>query len=44
MPDALNYPYGQPLIKGLLKSRPEDFIVTEELGFEPNGEGEHLFL
>ena len=40
----LHYPYGKPLISGLFKSRAEDFIVTEELGFEPNGEGEHLFL
>jgi tRNA pseudouridine13 synthase len=23
---------------------PEDFVVVEELGFEPSGEGEHLFL
>jgi tRNA pseudouridine13 synthase len=44
MPDIPQYPYGKPQISGLLKSRPEDFIVTEELGFEPNGEGEHLFL
>lgn len=40
----LHYPYGKPLINGLLKSCPQDFIVTEELGFEPNGDGEHLFL
>jgi tRNA pseudouridine13 synthase len=26
------------------KSRPEDFVVDESLGFEPVGAGEHLFL
>lgn len=26
------------------KLEPEDFIVVEELGFEPEGSGEHLFL
>jgi tRNA pseudouridine13 synthase len=44
MPDKLRYPYGKPAMSGLLKSMPEDFIVTENLGFEPSGEGEHLFL
>jgi tRNA pseudouridine13 synthase len=29
---------------GLLKSHPDDFRVEENLGFEPDGEGEHLFL
>ncbi len=38
------YPYGKPVISGLFKSRAEDFIVSENLGFEPDGEGEHLFL
>ena len=38
------YPYGGPAVSGLLKSTAEDFIVTENLGFEPGGEGEHLFL
>ncbi|OUS30945.1 hypothetical protein A9Q99_05365 [Gammaproteobacteria bacterium 45_16_T64] len=27
-----------------LKTRPEDFLVDEILGFEPSGEGEHLYL
>ena len=38
------YPYGKPVISGLLKSAPEDFKVTENPGFEPSGDGEHLFL
>jgi len=38
------YPYGSPAISGILKSTPADFQVNEELGFEPDGEGEHHFL
>jgi tRNA pseudouridine13 synthase len=44
MEQGLVYPYGSPIVTGVLKSRPVDFQVTEELGFEPLGEGEHLFL
>lgn len=29
---------------GRIRARDEDFIVEEELGFAPTGEGEHLFL
>ena len=43
MPELV-YPYGPPVTAGILKSRPKDFRVCEELGFEPSGEGEHLFL
>jgi tRNA pseudouridine13 synthase len=28
----------------LIRSCPEDFIVCEQLGFEPSGDGEHAFL
>ena len=42
--EPLVYPYGSPLISGLIKQQPRDFEVVEELGFEPTGEGEHLFL
>jgi len=38
------FPYGAATISAVLKSRPEDFRVIEELGFEPGGNGEHLFL
>jgi tRNA pseudouridine13 synthase len=38
------YPYGAPAISGVLKTTPADFQVNEELGFEPDGEGEHCFL
>ncbi len=44
MAKRLVYPYGIASISGLLKSQASDFKVTEELGFEPAGEGEHLFL
>lgn len=36
--------YGPPPIRGVIKSKPEDFIVEEELGFELTGEGEHVCL
>lgn len=36
--------HGDPLSTAILKSSPEDFIVEEELSFEPLGEGEHVFL
>lgn len=42
--EALSYPYGEPCLKGLIKSRNDDFRVDEELGFEPSGEGEHWLL
>jgi tRNA pseudouridine13 synthase len=32
------------LLRARIRSSPSDFLVTEELGFEPAGEGEHDFL
>jgi len=40
----LIFPYGATSIKGILKHSIDDFRVYEELGFEPTGEGEHLYL
>lgn len=40
----LTWLYGKPLSNGTLKANPEDFIVEEDLGFEPDGEGEHLLV
>ncbi|MGC6389796.1 tRNA pseudouridine(13) synthase TruD [Ewingella sp. S1.OA.A_B6] len=40
----LTWLYGEPLSTGKLKANPEDFIVEEDLGFEPEGEGEHLLV
>ena len=36
--------WGTPAASALIRCHPEDFVVTEELGFEPSGEGEHVFL
>lgn len=42
----LNWPYrfGEPEFSALLKASAEDFQVVENLGFEPSGEGEHVFV
>ncbi len=37
-------PYGAPAANGRIRLAPEDFRVDEELGFEPGGGGEHLWL
>ncbi|MFV0260839.1 MAG: tRNA pseudouridine(13) synthase TruD [Kluyvera sp.] len=42
--DALTYLHGKPQETGLLKASPEDFLVVEDLGFEPDGEGEHILV
>ena len=44
MQQTLIYPYGVPQQTAVLKSTSTDFEVEEVLGFEPGGEGEHLFL
>ncbi len=44
MTSSLCYPYGKAEVTGRLKTFAADFTVDEELGFEPTGEGEHLFL
>lgn len=36
--------YGEVLAEADFKAKPEDFVVTETLSFEPCKEGEHLFL
>ena len=35
---------GTPSTSALVRSSPEDFVVEEELGFSPAGDGEHVFL
>jgi len=40
----LPYAHGGPLGSGSIKLSPDDFIVEEILGFNPSGEGEHVFL
>jgi len=44
LPTDYSYLYGKPLSGATIRTLPEDFCVTEELGFEPEGEGEHVFL
>lgn len=41
---TLNWLHGKPGATGQLKARPEDFLVTEDLGFTADGEGEHLLV
>lgn len=38
------FAYGQPCGQGKIRSLPEDFVVSENLSFEPSGAGEHVFL
>ncbi len=42
--DNLTYLHGKPQGNGVLKASPEDFLVVEDLGFEPDGEGEHILV
>lgn len=43
---SLDFPfaYGQPDVTAEFRAEPEDFQVYEHLGFEPCGEGEHVYL
>ncbi|PHI29807.1 tRNA pseudouridine(13) synthase TruD [Budvicia aquatica] len=36
--------HGEPTVSGVLKASAEDFVVQEDLGFEPDGEGEHVLV
>jgi tRNA pseudouridine13 synthase len=36
--------YGDSLARGAIRTRPEDFVVEEQLGLEPDGAGEHLLV
>ncbi|MFI3189731.1 tRNA pseudouridine(13) synthase TruD [Crenothrix sp. D3] len=36
--------YGSPSGQGKIRTVADDFIVVENLAFEPSGEGEHVFL
>jgi tRNA pseudouridine13 synthase len=38
------YVYGSPSGVGKIRTLPEDFVVHENLAFEPSGDGEHVFL
>ncbi len=36
--------WGEPPVRGILRQTPADFFVEEQLGFEPDGVGEHCWL
>jgi tRNA pseudouridine13 synthase len=40
----LPFAHGGPLLSGIIKQQPADFIVEEQLGFQPDGDGEHEML
>ena len=42
--ENLTFLHGKPGASGVLKANPEDFVVVEDLGFEPDGEGEHILV
>lgn len=42
--DELNHAFGKPACHALFKSSPEDFIVREQLSFNPSGNGTHAYL
>jgi tRNA pseudouridine13 synthase len=43
---SLDFPfaYGQPEVTADFRAEPEDFQVDEHLGFDPSGQGEHVYL
>ncbi len=43
-PVELPFAYGGPPLRGVMRATPEDFFVDEDLGFEPDGAGEHAFV
>ena len=43
-PAQLPFAHGGPPLCGILRSAPEDFVVDEDLGFAPDGSGEHVFV
>lgn len=42
--EVWSYLYGKPEVQANFKTKPEDFVVDEQLGFALTGEGENLFL
>jgi len=41
---TLPWRFGEPKSQGKIRVEPADFIVQEDLGYEPEGEGEHHYL
>ncbi|MBD3646866.1 MAG: tRNA pseudouridine(13) synthase TruD [Pseudomonadales bacterium] len=44
LPFCFSRAWGKPSCRGIIRAAPEDFRVTEQLGFEPDGSGEHAWL
>ncbi|KGT93354.1 tRNA pseudouridine synthase D [Erwinia typographi] len=42
--EDLHWLHGKPTATGVLKANPEDFIVIEDLGYHPDGDGEQLLV
>lgn len=42
--NELPFAHGGPALSGVMRAQPEDFFVDEDLGFVPEGQGEHFFL
>lgn len=40
----LTWLHGKPQGSGVIKANPEDFVIIKDLGFGPDGDGEHLLL
>lgn len=41
---TLHYLHGVPGATGVIKAAPQDFVVVEDLGYRPDGEGEHVLV
>ncbi len=44
LPTSFSYLHGEPKSSAVIRTCPEDFQVIENLGFEPEGAGEHVFI
>ncbi|GAA0481858.1 MULTISPECIES: tRNA pseudouridine(13) synthase TruD [Tatumella] len=42
--NELRYLHGEPQLTGMIKTVADDFRVTEDLGYQPDGEGEQLLV
>lgn len=43
-PEHLEYLYGEPASSAVIRTEADDFQVYENLAFEPEGSGDHVFL
>lgn len=42
--NPLSFLYGEPTVTAQIRAEAADFVVVEELNFEPSGAGEHILL